>query len=148
MKKIIILFVFGLLIQTNSFAQESSDYEKELKKMFEVSGSDQVYKSAVAQMINQFKVGYSDIPDEFWEEMKTEMLTVSIDDLTKKMVPIYSKYFSKSELKTLIAFYKTPIGKKLAESSPMIVQESMVVGQEWGKELGEKIVAKISERNN
>ncbi|MNL81411.1 hypothetical protein D3C87_2085160 [compost metagenome] len=53
---------------------------------------------------------------------------------------------SEQDLKELIAFYQSPIGKKLAEKTPFIVADSMQAGQVWGKKLGEDIIKKIQEK--
>ena len=35
--------------------------------------------------------------------------------------------------------YKTPIGKKIAQKTPLITQETMNVSMQWGMEFGNKI---------
>ena len=35
----------------------------------------------------------------------------------------------------MIKFYETPIGKKFAQNTPLIMQESMQVGQQWGAKI-------------
>lgn len=39
--------------------------------------------------------------------------------------PLYDKYYTESELRDLIAFYKSPTGKKLIETAPQLFAESM-----------------------
>jgi hypothetical protein len=39
--------------------------------------------------------------------------------------------------------FKTPIGRKIAEKTPLIAQESMQLSMEWGMEIGEKIQGMI-----
>ena len=53
---------------------------------------------------------------------------------------------TKSDLEELIIFYRTPVGKKFAQSSPMLVQESMQVGQEWGMKIGQDFSERMKER--
>lgn len=45
-----------------------------------------------------------------------------IDDIS---LPIYDKYFSESELRDLITFYKTPTGRKTIEIYPQLFTETM-----------------------
>ena len=46
----------------------------------------------------------------------------------------------------MIEFYQTPLGKKLVSTLPQIMQESMQVGQSWGKEVGDKIYNSLKEK--
>lgn len=43
--------------------------------------------------------------------------------IDKTIVPVYDKLFSEAELKDLLAFYKSPIGKKLTQVSPQLGTE-------------------------
>ena len=61
------------------------------------------------------------------------------------IIPIYEKHFTHEELKQLIAFYESPIGKKLIKVQPQIMMESMAAGEEWGKKLVQKAMEKLRE---
>jgi hypothetical protein len=42
---------------------------------------------------------------------------------------LYAREFTEAELKQLTAFYKSPVGLKLAQKQPLIMQTSMAIGQ-------------------
>jgi hypothetical protein len=46
----------------------------------------------------------------------------------------------------IIEFYQTPVGKKYAEKTPLIMQESMQVGQQWGMKIGQEFQNKLQEQ--
>ena len=50
-----------------------------------------------------------------------------------------SKNFTEQDLKDAIDLFKTPIGKKISEKSPIIAQESMQASMKWGMELSTKL---------
>lgn len=50
------------------------------------------------------------------------------------------KYFTESEIKELIAFYESSVGKKMVKNQPLILQDSMEVGQKWGISIAQEIV--------
>jgi len=143
MKKL--MFSFLLLVSAITFAsaQDNSSYKATLKKMMEVSGSIQSYRGVVNQMITMFKQQQTKVPQEFWEEISLEMNKVAIDDLVGLTLPVYQKHLTEADLKAVIAFYETPAGRKFAQKTPMITQESMQAGQVWGKKLGETVVEKL-----
>ncbi|SMC53480.1 DUF2059 domain-containing protein [Pedobacter nyackensis] len=146
MKKIIFLLSFILLTGSFSFAQDNTSYKSTLSKMMEVSGSQNTYKAAIGQSIIMFKQQKSEIPAAFWDELEQSLTKSSFDHLLEMLLPVYQKHMSEQDLKELIAFYQSPVGKKLAEKTPFIVADSMQAGQVWGKKLGEDIIKKIQEK--
>lgn len=145
MKKSILL-IFCLYAFTASFAQVNKEYKSTLKKMIEVSGSSAAFKSAITQIIVMFKQNYTNVPSDVWDEFEKEFSKTSVDDLVELLAPIYHKHLTVDDLKKIIEFYQTPVGKKYAEKTPMITQESMMAGQEWGKKIGQQIQDKLKEK--
>lgn len=146
MKRVFNTLVLLLLVSATSFAQADKEYSKTLKKMFAVSGADESYNAAIKQMFTMFKQQYTNVDADVWKELEKEFSRTSIDDLTKKLVPIYAKYMTQEDLIAMINFYETPIGKKYAKNTPLIMQESMQVGQEWGMEIGQKFAEKMEKK--
>ena len=141
MKTLLIICSFMLASLPFAFGQ-TSDYEVTLRKMFEVSGSQEAYKSAIIQMFTMFKQN-ANVPQEVWAEMEKEFLATSMDELVKMLTPVYEKHLTKADLQKLIDFYKTPVGIKFAQKTPLIMQESMQVGQEWGMKIGQQFQEKL-----
>ena len=50
-----------------------------------------------------------------------------ITSFISKMVPVYKNHYSESDLREAILMYKTPIGRKIAEKTPLITQESLPI---------------------
>ena len=73
--------------------------------------------------------------------IKKEVFDVEVAGLIKQLIPIYKKHFTKEEVKAIVAFYESPIGKKLASQTPLISVESMQVSQNWAKGLYGKMQA-------
>ncbi|MGY0041248.1 DUF2059 domain-containing protein [Pedobacter sp. NJ-S-72] len=48
----------------------------------------------------------------------------------------------------MTAFYQTPAGKKFAEKTPLIMQESMQAGRVWGEKIGLEIISKLNEQGH
>jgi hypothetical protein len=67
-------------------------------------------------------------------------------DLVKMLVPVYKKHLTLADVEGLITFYKSPVGQKFAKKTPMITQESMQIGQQWGMVIGQKFADKMKEK--
>jgi uncharacterized protein len=145
MKKLIVIVSILIIPFGETFAQADS-YKVTLKKMLEVAGSEESFKTAIKQMFGMFKQQHSNVPDAFWEEAEKEFSETSMDELVDMLSPVYQKYMTEADLKKIIEFYQTPVGKKYAEKTPLIMQESMQVGQQWGMKVGQKIQARLKEK--
>lgn len=148
MKNFFILLAFLCFFSSVSRAQSSVEYKTAVQKMLMASGSENTFKAAVGQMFTLMKQQKSSVPEEFWKTLETEMTKTSMPDLIALLVPIYQKHFTVDDINQLTAFYQSPIGKKFAEKTPLITQESMAAGQQWGMKIGQKIVEKIKEKYN
>jgi hypothetical protein len=54
-----------------------------------------------------------------------------VDHVADRLIPIYAKYLTKSDVQRITEFYRSPAGRKLAGATPAISLESAKVGQEW-----------------
>ena len=145
MKKFILTALF-VLITTLSFSQENNTYRSSLKKLMQISSTEETYKGALNQIISMFKQQQSNVPQEFWDEFAIEVNKDAFNNLINIMLPIYQKHFTETDLQGVIAFYESPVGKKFAEKTPLVTQESMVAGQAWGREIGQKVIDKLKDK--
>ena len=141
-------FLFSILLffsfLTSGFGQNTKDYEKTLKSLFKVSGSEEAYKTVVVQMMGMFKKQYPDVSIDVFNRLEKEMLETSINDLSLMLSPVYSKYYSIEELESLITLYKTPVMQKHISNTPALLKESMAVGQAWGESIGRKVADELA----
>jgi uncharacterized protein len=56
---------------------------------------------------------------------------------------VYAGRFTEQELKDILAFYKSPAGKKVVIQEPLILQESMTNLDRWASNLSEEIMGRI-----
>jgi hypothetical protein len=138
MKKIT-LFMLFLLISTLSYSESK---EERIRELMIMTGSGDVGIMIFDNMMNQFIAMFPDVPEEFWSEMSK---FVNQNELIELIIPIYDKYFTANEIDELIDFYETDLGQKLIEKTPMITNDSMLIGQEWGTQLSEMILKKMQD---
>ena len=146
MKRILLALSIMLSLSINSYAQEQDDYAQKLKQMFKAAGTEASYKTVVVQMFDMFKRQYPQVNDSIWNELEADFLRNSLDELTAMLAPIYVKYLSTEDLEAIIEFYNSPAGKKFAANSPFILQESMKVGEAWGRKIGEDFAKRMEEK--
>lgn len=64
--------------------------------------------------------------------------------LMKELVPVYEKHFSHKEIREMIAFYETPLGRKSIEVMPRVMQDSMQIGQRWAARVMPEVREKVT----
>lgn len=140
------LLVIAFVFLAAAASAQNKTYPATLKKYMEATGSLETFKTVINSMMTQFKSMYPSVPDEVWAEFTKEFSGTSLDDLVALMAPVYEKHLTETDLNEVIKFYNTPVGKKVADKTPVITQESMAVGQTWGMQVAAKIQAKMKEK--
>ena len=128
-----VLFVVGMGV-SGVFGQTKND---DIVKLLRVSGADKMSSQIFDAMIAQFKPL---APNANWAEIKRK---ANLDGLLYECVPVYDKYYTHDDIKQLIKFYESPLGKKLVETSPLVMNESMAIGQKWGEKLAQVIMSEL-----
>jgi ethanolamine utilization microcompartment shell protein EutL len=115
MKKLILTFAFVAVAQFG-FAQEDAAFKADVMKVIERSGSGGQMNSAKKQILGM-------IPED-----KHAAFTVEFDAMLPKIyegtAKIYMEEYTKEDIKAMLAFYESPVGKKMAEKAEVIAEKS------------------------
>jgi hypothetical protein len=65
------------------------------------------------------------------------------NELQQELIRLYTQFFTEQELKDAVAFYKTPLGKKLLLEEPKVAESSMKVADEWSQKFAEEAMVKM-----
>lgn len=137
MKKISLI----LLVLSGVVLTAQTKIETKVTHLLDIMGSAKSMKTTYDYMIDHYKKTAPQVPASYWEEAAK---LVNYNSLIKKLVPVYTKHFSEKEIDDLIIFYSSDVGKKTVEKTPLILQESMEIGQIWGAELAQQLEKNIS----
>jgi uncharacterized protein len=116
---------------------------EDIKKLISIMGTEDEIKIMLPKIIVQMKQMMPQVPDKFWQDFEHQ---VDVKELVELYVPIYDKHYTHEEIKGMIEFYNTPLGKKVLTTMPKVMQESMDAGSKWGAALEMRIEKKMSER--
>jgi uncharacterized protein len=64
-------------------------------------------------------------------------------EVIDEVAAIYARRFSEQELKDVVAFYKTPAGKKFVTEEPLAIDESLQRAQVWSQKLSEEVLTRF-----
>jgi len=136
-----VLCVLGGAARAQSTSRPSeTQKQKDIRKLLKITGSGELGTQVMGQMIGNMKKAMPQVPDKFWADFMKEVHT---DELVDLIVPVYDRNLTQGDVTELIHFYETPTGKKFVSVLPKITQESMGVGEKWGRELAMKVMAKL-----
>jgi hypothetical protein len=66
-----------------------------------------------------------------------------LQQLRQDVVKLYAARFTEQELKETLAFYKSPLGKKLFTEEPAFVERTMSTAQDWAVKLNEETLQRM-----
>lgn len=142
-KNLLLLVLFAVSMMawptTVSAQTQSKEYQETLQKMLTISGGFASAEIMVPQLIEMMRQNMPGITEEFLKELSTAMTEKFLNRMVEIMIPIYQKHLTLADLKQIIAFYESPIGKKWGAATPLISKESMQVGQQLGMEIAADI---------
>ncbi len=139
-------YVLGLLLASLLLNAQDAEFTKDVEKQLKVNDSTASYDMAFDQIVAQFKMMKPTVPDDVWGKMRTEVFDKEIAELSKQLIPVYMKHLTHSDVKELIQFYESDLGKKLTVATGKITSESMQMAQTWRMGLGNKINGYLQEK--
>ena len=134
------LCVMTLLIGISpvSAQGQNKEYQETLHKMLLLSGGLATVDTMVPQIIGMMKQQVPAMPDSVSRQIE-DLMAEYFPKMLEMMTPIYAKYYTEEDLDGLIAFYESPLGKKMASTQPLILKEVMGVVPQWAAEFGSKM---------
>ena len=132
-------------------APVSAEFESDILRLMELTGAkllgQQMGAAVSQQIVDAIRESQPDFPDRaavIVQEVVVEQL--KDDALWDRLVPIYAKHFTHEEIRQMIAFYQTPLGKKTIEVMPQLMADSVKAGQEWAVAGQDKMEARLKQR--
>ncbi|MDO4228396.1 MAG: DUF2059 domain-containing protein [Capnocytophaga sp.] len=134
------LFTLALLFTTFCISGQTNDaFKQDAQKLITI-----VSEPMFDTMIKPLK---SMIPQEKFPAAEKEIKD-SMPKLYESMAKVYMEEFTHNEIKELLQFYETPIGKKMASKSAVLAQKAMVAAGQWSQETLAPILTKYNSNNN
>ena len=109
-----------------------------IRRLLDLTGAARLALSGMEAMVPAQRAANPQIPSAFWDAFLARARR-DLPQLVDSLVPVYASHFSQAELDQLVRFYESPLGKHLSEVQPLVLQESMQVGQNWGAVIGREV---------
>ena len=155
--KVVVLLLLGLSLSTPALSEELTDAKKAaIRELMDITGSAQIGEMFAAaflqQMTQAMKNMNPEIPPRAFTILEEEINAVIREEMLEKgslydlIYPVYHNYLTLEDTRALLAFYNTPVGRKMIRVMPQLTREAMLVGQSWGQSLDDLMQQRIAER--
>lgn len=153
-KAILVLFLCTISFSAVALSEELTNQKKEaIRELIEITGAvnigKQLSQAMIAEMTMMWKQSESDVPQKAFdilEEVVNSTIEEEMGSFVESCYPIYHKYLTLAEIRKMVEFYKTPVGKKVVETMPKMMQESMQASQQWVERIGNKVLHRLMVR--
>src|SRR4051812_8500818 len=109
------------------------------KDILAMKNAGSMYASAVPNIVDQTKIALLQSNLNYQKDLNEVAVIVSKNlagkeqEIGEGMARIYANEFTEQELKDLVTFYKSPLGKKLLATEPRAIQFSMSYMNQWAQ---------------
>lgn len=131
MKKIILVLLFSIPVLFNAQALTK---QENIKVLFQLMQTDSVVEKMMNSMIPMMM---KSVPQQdstansqmtaMMNKMTQVMMVITKRLLNEDMTVLYDKYYTESEIKDLVTFYKSPAGQKMVAVMPDLNKEMMMI---------------------
>lgn len=154
MKSFVVAVCLWYLGADHVFAEDiSREKRADIEQVIELTGGlaigQRISQGMAAQMAKDIKSRRPDIPQKLVDTLHEEVNAViaeSMPALKEFTVSRYDKHFTQDEIKELLRFYSTDIGKKVIRSAHAMAQETLAFGMQWRQSLVPEILRRVRER--
>jgi uncharacterized protein len=119
------------------------------KELIALKGATNIYDPAIPGTIERAKGAFMQMNpmlgkdiNEVAAKLHTEYAS-RVSEIRDIVVKAYAASFTDQELREVLAFYRTPLGKKLIEQEPKILDRSASEAQAWVERFSEEIIKKM-----
>jgi hypothetical protein len=127
------------------FSAHGQTKRQDIIKLLEITGTKSQFTQMIDLMLADMQSTTPGAPAEFWTKFKAGL---KADGFIEMLIPIYDKYLSHDDIKKIIQFYESPVGKKLISITPQLTQDSYSAGEKWGEKLAADIIKELSKQGN
>lgn len=147
----ILVAVAGFAAGASAQNAPSASHLKLAEQVVEISGSAKAFDRAIPAIFQQTYTTFVQQNPDLQKDISAvlQSLIPEFDKRKSEIAAIvarsYAAAFTEAELKELIGFYNSPVGKKLVEQHGAILQDSFQKTQEWGGKLSQQLITRLKE---
>jgi uncharacterized protein len=119
------------------------------KELVTVKGAKAMYDPLVAGIVEKAKGMFLQANPMLGKDLNEVAAKLRADlaprgaEVLIETARLYAMRFTEQELKDALAFYKSPLGRKMLAEEPVIADQSMRSAASWADKLSEEVISKM-----
>ena len=144
-----LLLAFLLILASLEVRAETSASRESVEKLMELTQVSKMMVAMQSQMANMFEgmgteMKLSDAEKPAFEKYMKKLSMLMREEMQwekfkEPFIDIYMKHFSEREVRGLVEFYSSDIGRSMIEKMPLVMQDSMAISQQVMRRMMPKI---------
>jgi uncharacterized protein len=116
------------------------------RELVELKGAGTMFDPIIINMIDQTKGNLLQTNPQLAKDLNDVSTALRNEfvprskELLAEAAKFYAQRFTEAELKELVAFYKTPIGRKMVVQEPQALDDTFSYVQQWAPRVGEEVM--------
>ncbi|BAL77687.1 MULTISPECIES: DUF2059 domain-containing protein [Bradyrhizobium] len=116
------------------------------KEILQIKNATAMYAGAVPGLVQKTKIALLQQNLNYQKDLNEvapiveQQLMGRQNEIGDGMAQIYASEFTEQELKDLVTFYKSPLGKKLIDAEPRAIGLSMAFMNSWAQNFSETVM--------
>jgi uncharacterized protein len=119
------------------------------KELIVLKGSTQLWDAVVPGVIEQVKAVFMQTNPALGKELNDVAAQLRTEyaprasQLVDQVAQLYARTFTEQELKDALAFYKSPLGRKIVNEEPKVLDDGFRRIQQWANKFSEEVMSKM-----
>lgn len=126
----------------DAVAKPSAAKMKDIRKLTRLMGADKMANQLVEQLMAALKQSYPKVSQARWKKIRKK---ASVNSFLNEVAKVYDRHLTHAEVRELMAFFMSPVGRKFVSIQPKLFQESMEIGNRWGQRVTQQITKELGE---
>jgi hypothetical protein len=139
-----------LLCCNQGFAQQqpSEASIETAKEIVTLKGGENLFGSLIPGVIEQGKAMFEQQNPALGKDLTTVAaklrteLAPRMNEVNNEVAKAYASHFTEAELKDMLTFYKSPLGKKMISEEPKALAQAVNFAQQWAQKFSEEVLTK------
>jgi hypothetical protein len=116
------------------------------RELVELKGGSAMFDPVIVSMVEQTKNALLQTNPQLAKDLNdvgTQLRTEfgpRRDELMVQAAKLYAARFSEQEIKDMVTFYKSALGKKMIVQEPQVLDETFNFVQQWAPAVGEQVM--------
>jgi uncharacterized protein len=140
------LAVLGVSAQAQ---QPSADAMANAREIVDLKGAATLFNPVIPGVIERAKLVFLQTNPNLQRDLDSVAQTLRTEyaarntEIRDQLARTYAQHFNEQELKDIVVFYKSPLGKKMNQEEPKFVDQSMTFVADWADKLLEEVSNKF-----